>query len=216
MSYQAFYSNLKPRKKSKSRIDTAKQPERLLGLNKESIIQHEKDPNVDDIIWCSEKLNDIWWIDSGKIVWPVPIRMILLLGMASSAGFFLNSGMFPQSICHYGIPLTRCCASLIFRLSPERSASAKMAVFSMVEREHELCDATNDLSICSIFSSRLSIADVSLSGSMIKILFMLDHGLSSSLMVSMHGEAKNVNIGLVLLSWRYRNLYPLHKMPVFC
>ena len=50
MSYQAFYSNLKPRKKSKSRIDTAKQPERLLGLNKESIIQHEKDPNVDDII----------------------------------------------------------------------------------------------------------------------------------------------------------------------
>ena len=50
MSYQAFYSNLKPRKKSKSRIDTAKQPERVLGLNKESIIQHEKDPNVDDII----------------------------------------------------------------------------------------------------------------------------------------------------------------------
>ena len=75
-----------------------------------------------------------------------------------------------------------------------------MAVFSMVEREHEPCDATNDLSICSMLSSRLSIADVSLSGGMTKILFVLDHGLSSSLMVSMHGGGGNVNIRLFLLS----------------
>lgn len=50
MSYQAFYSNLKPRKKSNSRVSTDKQPERVLGLSKETIIQHEKDPNIDDII----------------------------------------------------------------------------------------------------------------------------------------------------------------------
>lgn len=71
-----------------------------------------------------------------------------------------------------------------------------MAVFSMVEREHEPCDATNDLSICSIFSSRLSIADVSLSGGMIKILFVLDHGFSNSLMVSIHGGVKTLTSDL--------------------
>lgn len=75
-----------------------------------------------------------------------------------------------------------------------------MAVFSMVEREHEPWDATNDLSICSMFSSRLSIADVSLSGGMTKILFVLDHGAFNSLRASVHGGRGNVNIGLVLLS----------------
>ena len=50
MSYQAFYSNLKPRKKSNYRVSTDKQPERVLGLSMETIIQHEKDPNIDDII----------------------------------------------------------------------------------------------------------------------------------------------------------------------
>lgn len=56
MSYQAFYSNLKPRKKSNSQVSTAKQSERLLGLSKESVIQHEKNPKVDDIIWSLREI----------------------------------------------------------------------------------------------------------------------------------------------------------------
>lgn len=50
MSYQAFYSNLKPRKKSNYQDSTAKQSGRVLGLSKELVIQHEKNPKVDDII----------------------------------------------------------------------------------------------------------------------------------------------------------------------
>lgn len=98
MSYQAFYSNLKPRKKSNSRVSTDKQPERVLGLSMETIIQHEKDPNIDDIIWCSLENSgcsvDWQWLNSLL----VPVRVILLLGMAPSAGFFLNSDMFSQNI----------------------------------------------------------------------------------------------------------------------
>jgi hypothetical protein len=50
MSYQAFYRNLKPRKKSVSHGSTAKKSEMKLGMRNESTIQHEKNPKIDDII----------------------------------------------------------------------------------------------------------------------------------------------------------------------
>ncbi|MGD9950074.1 MAG: TraK family protein [Desulfobulbus sp.] len=50
MSYQAFYRNLKPRKKSASKTSAAKQPEGKLGLGKETTIKHDKNPDIDDII----------------------------------------------------------------------------------------------------------------------------------------------------------------------
>jgi hypothetical protein len=50
MSYQAFYKNLKQMEKSVTLASTAKQTERKLGLGKDSTIQHEKNPNLDDII----------------------------------------------------------------------------------------------------------------------------------------------------------------------
>ena len=50
MSYQAFYRNLKPREKSVSQGSTAKKSAMNLGIGNESIIQHEKNPNIEDII----------------------------------------------------------------------------------------------------------------------------------------------------------------------
>lgn len=50
MSYQAFYRNLKPREKSVPQGSTTKKAEVKLGIRNESTIQHEKNPNVDDII----------------------------------------------------------------------------------------------------------------------------------------------------------------------
>ena len=50
MSYQAFYRNLKPKVSSASQVPETRQPEGKLGIGKESTIQHEKNPNINEII----------------------------------------------------------------------------------------------------------------------------------------------------------------------
>jgi hypothetical protein len=50
MSYQAFYSNLKPGKKSALKEGLASPSNRKSGVESGTAVHHDKNPNMDDII----------------------------------------------------------------------------------------------------------------------------------------------------------------------
>lgn len=50
MSYQAFYRNLKPGKKSASKEGLACPSSRKPGVENGTVVHHDKNPNMDDII----------------------------------------------------------------------------------------------------------------------------------------------------------------------